>query len=99
MDKMSRTKKNFYIALFVGIFGIFTITYTARTFKNASKKLANINIEDTKKSHIGYYIIDKGILELKKEVEDFKFKTQLLEDEKAIYKELIKDIQSLVKQD
>lgn len=42
---------------------------------------------------------DETILELKKEVEDFKFKTQLFEDEKAIYKELIKDIQSLVKQD
>ena len=42
---------------------------------------------------------DETILELKKEVEDFKFKTQLLEDEKAMYKELIKEIQSIVKQD
>ena len=42
---------------------------------------------------------DRTILELKKEVEDFKFKTQLLEDEKAMYKELIKEIQSIVKQD
>ena len=42
---------------------------------------------------------DQTILELEKEVEDFKFKTQLLEDEKAMYKELIKEIQSIVKQD
>ena len=42
---------------------------------------------------------DETILELKKEVEDFKFKTQLLEDEKAMYKELIKEIQSIVKHD
>ena len=42
---------------------------------------------------------DETILELKKEVEDFKFKTQLLEDEKSMYKDLIKEIQSIVKQD
>ena len=42
---------------------------------------------------------DETILELKKEVEDFKFKTQLLEDEKTMYKELIKEIQSIVKHD
>lgn len=40
---------------------------------------------------------DKTILELKKEVEDFKFKTQLLEDEKAMYKGLLTEIQSIVK--
>ena len=40
---------------------------------------------------------DKTILELKKEVEDFKFKTQLLEEEKTMYKGLLDKIQSIVK--
>lgn len=39
---------------------------------------------------------DKRILELEKEVEDFKFKTHLLEEEKSMYKGLLKEVQELV---
>jgi hypothetical protein len=39
---------------------------------------------------------DESILELKKEVEDFKFKTQLLEEEKAMYKGLLDKVQNIL---
>jgi hypothetical protein len=39
---------------------------------------------------------DESILELKNEVEDFKFKTQLLEEEKAMYKGLIDKVQNIL---
>ena len=42
-------------------------------------ELANKNIEYKKKSHIGYYFIDKGIFELKKELE---IKEKILENPK-----------------
>ena len=43
-------------------------------------ELANRNREDKKKSHIGYYFIDKGISELKRELE---IKTSILENSKT----------------
>ena len=43
-------------------------------------ELANRNREDNKKSHIGYYFIDKGISELKRELE---IKTSILENSKT----------------
>lgn len=39
---------------------------------------------------------DKQILELEKEVEDFKFKTHMLEEEKLMYKSVLKEIQNVV---
>ena len=39
---------------------------------------------------------DESILELKKEVEDFKFKTQLLEEEKTMYKGLLDKVQNIL---
>lgn len=39
---------------------------------------------------------DKQILELEKEVEDFKFKTHMLEEKKLMYKSLLKEIQEMV---
>ena len=39
---------------------------------------------------------DKKILDLEKNIEDFKFQTHLLKEEKAMFKELLQKIQSLV---
>ena len=40
---------------------------------------------------------DKKILDLEKSIEEFKFQTHLLEEEKAMYKQLLEEIHGIVK--
>lgn len=43
MDIKKNSKKRFYVALLLGVFSLFTITYTVDSIRNVSDKLASIN--------------------------------------------------------